>query len=62
MAQSGAGDLDAPITPALLRHRAVRARRLSRGLSMEADRQKLAKFADELEAMAAELERDGVGE
>jgi hypothetical protein len=29
---------------------------------MEADRQKLAKFADELEAMAAELERDGVGE
>ena len=38
---------------------AKRARKLAAGLTAEADRRRLTRFADELEAQAAEIERLG---
>jgi len=47
------------VTPEFLREQSALARRLVHSLSNEADRRLLRRIADELEAEAAALERDG---
>ena len=58
----GAGTSEQPETATELRRRAGQIRRLMAGVALQADRDRLSAFAEELEARAAERERSGQDE